>query len=73
MIEEGIVPNISRRHVGRLLTEATLKPQQTEYWGRQLADVFTIALERDGLFMDLEGSIATISSRHSDSFPSCLR
>ena len=32
MIEQGIVKNISKRHVGRLLTEATLKPQQTEYW-----------------------------------------
>lgn len=32
IIEEGIVLKISRRHVGRLLSEATLKPQQTEYW-----------------------------------------
>ena len=27
MIEQGIVESISQRHVGRLLTEATLKPQ----------------------------------------------
>ena len=32
MSEQGIVESISKRHVGRLLTEATLKPQQTEYW-----------------------------------------
>jgi len=32
MISQGIVESISKRHVGRLLTEATLKPQQTEYW-----------------------------------------
>ncbi len=32
MIEQGIVESISQRHVGRLLTEATLKPHQSEYW-----------------------------------------
>ena len=30
--EQGIVESISPRHVGRLLSEATLKPQQSEYW-----------------------------------------
>ena len=32
MREQGIVNKISKRHVGRLLNEATLKPQQSEYW-----------------------------------------
>jgi len=32
MREQGIVESISKRHVGRLLCEATLKPQQSEYW-----------------------------------------
>lgn len=32
MIEQGIVESISQRHVARLLTEATLKPHQSEYW-----------------------------------------
>ena len=32
MMELEIVESISTRHVGRLLTEATLKPQQSEYW-----------------------------------------
>lgn len=32
MIEQGIVKSISRRQVGRLLSEATLKPQFSEYW-----------------------------------------
>ena len=32
MREQGIVESISPRHVGRLLSEATLKPQQSEYW-----------------------------------------
>jgi putative transposase len=32
MREQGIVESISKRHVGRLLSEATLKPQQSEYW-----------------------------------------
>lgn len=32
MMEKAIVESISPRHVGRLLTEATLKPQQSEYW-----------------------------------------
>ncbi|MDJ0900263.1 MAG: helix-turn-helix domain-containing protein [Xenococcus sp. MO_188.B8] len=32
MKEQGIVESISPRHVGRLLSEATLKPQQSEYW-----------------------------------------
>ena len=32
MMEKAIVESISIRHVGRLLTEATLKPQQSEYW-----------------------------------------
>ena len=32
MSEQGIVEKISKRHVGRLLSEATLKPQQSEYW-----------------------------------------
>ena len=30
--EQGIVESISPRHVGRLLSEATLKPHQSEYW-----------------------------------------
>ena len=32
MVKQGIVESISTRHVGRLLTEATLKPQRSEYW-----------------------------------------
>ncbi len=32
MVKQGIVKSISKRHVGRLLREATLKPQQSEYW-----------------------------------------
>ena len=32
MREQRIVKSISPRHVGRLLSEATLKPQQSEYW-----------------------------------------
>lgn len=32
MVEKGIVESISPRHVGRLLSEATLKPHQSEYW-----------------------------------------
>ena len=32
MSEQGVVEKISKRHVGRLLSEATLKPQQSEYW-----------------------------------------
>jgi putative transposase len=32
MIEKEIVASISPRHVGRLLSEATLKPHQSEYW-----------------------------------------
>lgn len=32
MVKQEIVESISIRHVGRLLTEATLKPHQSEYW-----------------------------------------
>jgi putative transposase len=32
MIEQEIVTTISPRHVGRLLAEADLKPQQSGYW-----------------------------------------
>jgi putative transposase len=32
MIKQGIVESISPRHVGRLLTEASLKPHQSSYW-----------------------------------------
>lgn len=32
MVQQGIVESISPRHVGRLLTEAELKPHQTRYW-----------------------------------------
>ena len=32
MIKQGIVESISPRHVGRLLNEADLKPQQSQYW-----------------------------------------
>ena len=32
MREQRIVKSISPRHVARLLSEATLKPQQSEYW-----------------------------------------
>ena len=32
MIKQEIVESISPRQVGRLLKEATLKPQQSEYW-----------------------------------------
>ena len=32
MVKQGIVKSISKRHVGRLLKEATLKSQQSEYW-----------------------------------------
>jgi putative transposase len=32
MEKQGIVSSISARHVGRLLSEATLKPHQSEYW-----------------------------------------
>jgi putative transposase len=32
MIEQGIVESISPRHVGRLLSEAQLKPHQIRYW-----------------------------------------
>jgi putative transposase len=32
MVKQGIVEKISARHVGRLLAEAELKPQQSRYW-----------------------------------------
>ena len=32
MMEKEIVESISARHVGRLLAEASLKPQKSEYW-----------------------------------------
>jgi transposase len=32
LIEQGIVESISARHVGRLLSEASLKPHQSGYW-----------------------------------------
>jgi len=32
MIEQKIVESISPRHVGRLLSEASLKPHLSEYW-----------------------------------------
>jgi putative transposase len=32
LIKQGIVESISERHVGRLLTEADLKPYQSNYW-----------------------------------------
>lgn len=32
MIKQGIVKSISRRQVGRLLSEASLKPHLSEYW-----------------------------------------
>lgn len=32
MMQQGIVEHISARHVGRLLAEADLKPQQIQYW-----------------------------------------
>lgn len=32
MMQQGIVAHISARHVGRLLEEADLKPQQIQYW-----------------------------------------
>jgi putative transposase len=32
MVKQGIVEQISGRHVGRLLAEAELKPHQSRYW-----------------------------------------
>jgi putative transposase len=32
MMKQGIVEQISERHVGRLLAEAELKPHQSRYW-----------------------------------------
>ena len=32
VIQQGIFQSISPRHVGRLMTEADLKPQQSQYW-----------------------------------------
>lgn len=32
VVKQGIVPQISVRHVGRLLNEADLKPHQSQYW-----------------------------------------
>lgn len=32
MVKQGIVTSISPRHVGRLLSEADLKPHQSQYW-----------------------------------------
>lgn len=32
MSKQGIVSSISPRHVGRLMTEADLKPHQSQYW-----------------------------------------
>jgi transposase len=32
LVKQGIVERISPRHVGRLLTEAELKPHQSRYW-----------------------------------------
>jgi putative transposase len=32
LVKQGIVTSISPRHVGRLLAEASLKPQQSGYW-----------------------------------------
>lgn len=31
-VQEGVVTQISPRHVGRLLAEADLKPHQSQYW-----------------------------------------
>lgn len=58
MIKLGIVESISRRHVGRLLQEADLKPHQIQYWltpppdedfddkVTEIAQVYLSALER---------------------------
>ena len=32
VVKQGIVKSISPRHVGRLMTEADLKPHQSQYW-----------------------------------------
>jgi putative transposase len=32
MSKQGVVSSISPRHVGRLMTEADLKPHQSQYW-----------------------------------------
>jgi putative transposase len=32
IVKQGIVTNISPRHVGRLMAEADLKPHQSQYW-----------------------------------------
>jgi putative transposase len=32
LIKQGVVESISTRHVGRLLSEADLKPHQSRYW-----------------------------------------
>jgi putative transposase len=32
LVQQGLVTSISPRHVGRLLAEASLKPQQSGYW-----------------------------------------
>lgn len=32
MVKQGLVEEISERHVGRLLAEAELKPHQSHYW-----------------------------------------
>lgn len=32
VVKQGIVASISPRHVGRLMNEADLKPQQSQYW-----------------------------------------
>gem|GEM_PF-4134587 len=32
LVKQGIVTSISPRHVGHLLAEASLKPQQSGYW-----------------------------------------
>lgn len=32
MVKQGLVEEISERHVGRLLAEAELKPHQSRYW-----------------------------------------
>lgn len=40
MEKRGIVESISERHVGRLLTEADLKPHQIRYWLTRSGDEF---------------------------------
>lgn len=69
MVKQGIVENISPRHVGRLLEEASLKPHQSGYWlnppptvcstTKSKTSVTSISAHQKGLRLEREPSVST--------------